>query len=113
MRPCLVAYVNLFLDIRVRHIYKMEKLDITAVIKYFASKEIHEDLLETLGKEPPSYSTVKAWASMFKRGRDRVEDDGPSGCPKDATADENVKVVHILVMCDKRLDLRSIVSELA
>ena len=31
--------------------------------------------------------------------------------PKDATADENVKFVHTLFMCDKRRDLRSIASE--
>ena len=31
---------------------------------------------------------------------------------EDATADENVKVVHTLVMCDRRRDLRSIVSEM-
>ena len=31
--------------------------------------------------------------------------------PKDATADKNVKVVHTLVMCDRRQDLRSIASE--
>ena len=29
----------------------------------------------------------------------------------DATADENVKVLHTLVMCGKRQDLRSIASE--
>ena len=45
-------------------------------------------------------------------GRDSVEDDGRSGRPKDATADENVKVVHTLVMCDKRRDVRSIASEM-
>ena len=42
----------------------MEKLEIRAVIKYFCKKwmppkEIHEDFMETLGKESPSYSTVK------------------------------------------------------
>ena len=37
--------------------------------------------------------------------------DGRSGRPKDATADENAKVVHTLVMCYTRRDLRSIVSE--
>ena len=31
--------------------------------------------------------------------------------PKDATDDENVKVVHTLVMCDMRRYLRSIASE--
>ena len=51
-----------------RHICKMEKLEIRAVIKYFCKKgmppnEIHEDFMETLGKESPSYSTVKKMGS--------------------------------------------------
>ena len=54
---------------------------------------------------------MKKWAAEFKRGRESVEDDGRSGRPKDVTADENVKVVHTLVMCDRRQDLRSIASE--
>ena len=65
-------------------------------------KEIHDDFMETLGKESPSYSTVKRWAAEFKRRREIVEDDGRSGRSKDANADENVKVVHTLVMCDSR-----------
>ena len=60
---------------------KIEKLVITAVIKYFCkkgmpSKEIHEDFLETLVMESPSYSTVKKWAAEFKSGRETIEDDG-------------------------------------
>ena len=51
-------------------------------------KEIHEDFLQTLGKESLSYSTVKKWAAEFKRGRERVEDDGRSGRSKDATDDD-------------------------
>ena len=51
-----------------RHICKMEKLEIRAVIKYLCKylckkgmppKEIHEDFMETLGNESPSYSIVK------------------------------------------------------
>ena len=38
-------------------------------------------------------------------------DDGRSGRPKDATADENFMVVHTLFMCDRRQDLQSIASE--
>ena len=78
-----------------RHICKMEKFEMRAIIKYFCKngmppKEIHEDFMETLGKEYP-YSTEKKWAAEFKRGRESVEDDGPSGRPKNVTADENVK----------------------
>ena len=56
-----------------RLICKIEKLEIRAVIKYFCKKEmppkeIHEDLMETLGRESPSYGTVKKWAAEFKRG---------------------------------------------
>ena len=61
--------------------------------------------METLGKESPSYSTVKKMVAEFKRGRESVGDDGRSGLPKDATADENANVVHTLVMCDWRRDL--------
>ena len=55
----------------------MEKLDIRAVIKYLCKKgmslkEIHEDFIQTLGKESPSYSTVKKLAAEFKRGRERA-----------------------------------------
>ena len=56
---------------------------------------------------------MKKWAAEFKRGREResIEDDARSGRPKDATTDENVEIVHNLVMCDRRRDLRSIASE--
>ena len=50
---------------------------------------------------------MKKWAAEFKRERVSVEDDRQSGHPKDATTDENDKVMHILVMCD----LQSIASE--
>ena len=47
-----------------RHICKIEKLEIRAVIKYFCKKGmplkgINEDFMETLGQESSSYSTVK------------------------------------------------------
>ena len=96
-----------FKERRVRHICKMEKLEIRTAILYFCEKgmppkKIHEDFMETLGKESSFYSTLKKWAAEFKTGRESVEDDGRSGRPKDTTADENVKVVHTLVMCDRK-----------
>ena len=56
----------------VRHICKMEKFEIRAVIKYFCKKmppkEIHEDFMENLGKESPSYSTVKNGQQSLRGG---------------------------------------------
>ena len=46
-----------------------------------------------LGRSPHSYSTLKQWAAEFTRGRGSVGDDGRSGRPKDATADESVNVL--------------------
>ena len=57
---------------------QIKKLEIIAVIKYSCKKgippkEIHEDFMEALWKESPSYSTVKKRAAEFKR--ESVEDD--------------------------------------
>ena len=38
-------------------------------------------------------------------GGERIEDDERSGRPKDATTDENVKVMHTLAMCERRREL--------
>ena len=62
---------------RVQYICKMEKFKIRAVSKYFCKKEmppkeIQEDFMETLGKESPSYSTVKKMDSrVLERERER------------------------------------------
>ena len=72
------------------------EFEIRADIKYFCKKgmppkKIHEDIMETLGKESHSYSTVKQWAAEFKRRRESVKDDRRSDRPKDAATDENVR----------------------
>ena len=99
-----------------RQTCKMEKVEVRAVIKYLCkkgmtSKEIHEDFMKTLGNGSPTYSTVKKWAAEFKRGRESIKADARSGRPKDAITDENVEIVHNLVMCDRRRDVRSIAIE--
>ena len=83
----------------------MEKLEIRAVIIISVRKE------RVPWKFMKTYSTMQKWAAELKRGRESVEDDGRPGRPKDTIADENVKVVYTLAMCDKRRDLRSIASE--
>ena len=57
-----------------RHICKMEKLEIKAVIKYFCKKgmppkEIHEYFMETPGKESPFYSSEKMGSRVLEGER--------------------------------------------
>ena len=35
-----------------------------------------------------------------------------SGCPKEATTDENIELVYSLVMCDRRRSLRDIARQI-
>ena len=64
--------------------------------------------METLGEEYTSDSTLKKWIAEFRWGRKSTEDNERSGRPKDATTDENVEIVHSLVMCDRKRNARDI-----
>ena len=93
----------------------MEKVEVRAVIKYLcrkgmSPKEIHEDFMKSLGKDSPYYSTVKKWAAEIRRGRQSAADDEWSGHLREAPIDENVEIVHSLVMCDRRQNLPDIAS---
>ena len=66
-----------------------------AVIKYLhlkgmSTREIHEDMMQTLGKEAPSHTTVKKWVADFKRGKEDVKDYTRSGRPMDVVTDEQI-----------------------
>jgi hypothetical protein len=67
--------------------------------------------MDTLGKDTPSYSTVKKWTVEFKRDMEIIGDEKRPVWPQEATNDETAKAVHDLVMCDRRRDLRSIARE--
>ena len=81
-----------------QQICKMEKLEIRAVIKYLCKTGMPPNETTT------SWNPWEAVSFLYssKRGRESAKDDGRSGRPKVATADENVKIVHILVMCEAR-----------
>ena len=58
----------------------MDKIGERAVIQYLHKKgltpeDIHNDMVARLGKDVPSYATVKRWVAEFKRGRQSLEDD--------------------------------------
>ena len=58
----------------------MNKIWHRGVIRYLlkkelTTKEIHTDMVSTLGDDAPALSTVKKWAAEFKRGRESLEND--------------------------------------
>ncbi|GFS76258.1 histone-lysine N-methyltransferase SETMAR [Trichonephila clavipes] len=69
--------------------------------------EGHE-LDSVYGDSAPSFTTVKVWASEFKRGRKSMGDIERSGRPITATTDENIGKVHQMVLDDRRIKVREI-----
>lgn len=89
----------------------MDAIEKRAVIKYLVKKgmcaqDIYKDMIETLGDDSPSLSTIKRWTAQFKRGRASLEDDPRVGRPRDATSDEKVEAVHSTVLNDRRVTVR-------
>ena len=93
----------------------MDKIGERAVIQYLygkglTPKNIHNDMVATLGKDAPSYATVKRWVAEFKRGRQSLEDDPRPGRPVTVATPEMVKKVHDIVMTNRRVKERYIAS---
>ena len=91
----------------------MDKIGERAVIQYLykkglTPKDIHNDMLATLGKDAPSYATVKRWVAEFKCGRQSLEDDPRPGRPVSVAMPEMVNKVHDTVMTDRPVTERYI-----
>ena len=71
--------------------------------KRICPEEVHAEMVATLRDDAPALSTVKKWATEFKRDRKSFEDDSRSGRPSTATIQENIDRIHQMVMDDKRL----------
>lgn len=89
----------------------MKKIEHRAVIKFLtkqgkSQKIIHEEMVAVYKDSAPSLSTIQKWASVFKRGRESIEDDPRSGGPVNATSEENVKKVEKLVLEDARIRVK-------
>lgn len=86
----------------------MEKLAKRGAIQYLykkglSGKEIHDDMVNVLGDDAPSYTQVKFWVAEFKRGRRSISDEPHTGRPKTATTDENIEKIHDMVLEHKQI----------
>ena len=79
-----------------------------AVIQYLlkkgpAPKDNHADMVATLGKDAPSYATVKRWVAEFRHGREVHQDDPHPERPVTVVTPETVSKVHDMVICDRQV----------
>jgi transposase len=69
-------------------------------------------LSEAYEEEVMKKSSVFQWHKRFKEGRENVEDDERSGCPKSHRNDENVEKMRNLAHSDRRLSIRAMTVQL-
>ena len=75
-------------------------------------KKIHAILKETLGEHAPSYVTVKNWVAQFKPGDFSTCDAPRPGRPKKFTTPEIIDEIHVLILKDRRISVKSIAEQL-
>ena len=71
-----------------------------------------EKLTKVYRNFAPSSSTVKKWASEFKRGHTSLKDDPRERRPKTATTLETIEKVHNIVLDNRQIKLCEIVEAL-
>ena len=73
-------------------------------------QEIHEDMVQKLRGDSPSYATAKHWSAKFNRGRISVKDEAQSGRPRISTCVEIVQKIYDVVLAERRVSMRHIAS---
>lgn len=73
-----------------------------------SAKDIHGDMLQTLGDQCPSYSTVKNWVAKFKTGHFSTNDEEHPGRPRVVVVPEIVDAVHKLIPENHRISAKAI-----
>jgi transposase len=87
----------------------MDKIVYRAVINFFVKgslmpNEIHLKFIKVYGDSSPSFSTIKKWATKFKRNRTSLEVDPREGRPESATTPE-IEQLHDMVLDDRQMEV--------
>ncbi|XP_065664642.1 protein GVQW3-like [Hydra vulgaris] len=80
----------------------MKKFEYRAYIKTrgllgVSAQAITDELVLVHGDQASKYSTVVKWATLFKDGRENLEDDPRSGHPQTTYAAENIERVRAII----------------
>lgn len=86
----------------------MEKIEFRAVIKFLTKRgksvqTILEEMSSVYGDSCPSKTMVYKWHTLFKQGRESLEDDPRPGRPIEVTTSEIIQKVEKLILEDARL----------
>jgi [histone H3]-lysine36 N-dimethyltransferase SETMAR len=76
--------------------------EIRTIIKFLTLQKknasvIHQELVDVMGQDAPSYRTVADWSSRFKAGRISIADDPRSGRPQEASSSGMISAVQKMV----------------
>lgn len=93
----------------------MDDIEKRAIIKFLTRekitpKNIHDRMIRVFGECSVSYAAVKKWASLFKSGRESLEDDPRSGRPKSVTTPETVSEILDFIKEDRRMSVEKIAN---
>jgi len=67
----------------------------------FSAVDIHTDLVNVHQDSAYAYRTVAKWVSLFKAGRESIEDDPRSGRPVTATSPTEIELIKRLIEEDR------------
>ena len=81
-------------------------------LKNLSSKEVHEDMVGTLGEGVPSLSMVRKWVAEFKRGRVSLEDDPHPERSITMGIKKTIDKIHDMILADRRIELPYIATQL-
>ena len=75
-------------------------------LKELSLIEIHDDVVQTLGEDAPSYSTVENWSANFKHERCSAEGEACPSRSNEGVTHRKVDAVLDMVMQDSRVTTR-------
>lgn len=78
--------------------------------KSLATKDIHTDIVATLGDDALDLYQVQEWAAEFKWGRKNLGNDPRSEHPATVPTEENIDRLHRMAMDDRRMTINQIVN---
>ncbi|XP_055911087.1 histone-lysine N-methyltransferase SETMAR-like [Eupeodes corollae] len=93
----------------------MERIEVRAVTKYLclkkmSPKDIHSDLVDTLGNYAPPYAIIERWIKEFQPGKVSKENEHREGrqLNSNSLSEDIVKKVEDFVLADRRVTIRHV-----